>query len=73
MFMLKKCHIKNLDLGRHIFLSILPCLDPHVTCEKHKNIYLATMLAYFIKAYYECYETLKNGNLHTCTLSWLNN
>jgi len=31
------------------------------------------MLAYYIKIYYECYETPKNGNLHTHTLLWLNN
>jgi len=37
MFMFKKCHIKNLDLGRRIFWPILPCLDPHVIGEKHKE------------------------------------
>jgi len=37
MVMLKRCHINILDLGRYIFWSILPCLDPNVIGEKHKE------------------------------------
>ncbi len=44
--MLKNYHIKNLDLGRRTFWSILPCLDLGANFDNIQGVILDTMGKY---------------------------